>query len=137
MDDSLHRLSQKIFDRAAQSPELIGRCNLILIDSVGELEISTLKQAIVFLMATWSCTSRISYRTLVQVLGRGCWPDLCLYVVDTDSITQQFIEQQLPSTPNGDGETYWVRDGRIEHSMTQYGDNQADLVESYTRKIAR
>jgi hypothetical protein len=137
MNDSLHRFFQKIFDRAAQSPELIGRCNLILIDSVGELEISTLKQAIVFLMATWSCTSRTSYRTLVQVLGKDRWPELRIYVVNIDSVTEEFIEQQLPSAPHGDGETYWVRDGRIEHSMTKFGNNQADLVESYTRDIAR
>lgn len=91
----------------------IPEANVVLLPDE-PIRVASLNNGVVFVLAVWAGASQLSFRTLNEVLTET--PDhssVTLYVANTDyETTEAFIRQQ-GDVPNGNGETYWIKNGQV------------------------
>ena len=90
-------------------------------------EAMNMSSGIVFIFAEWSGDAIRAWRVLTKLLA----PLLNLppiRVVDADDLTPETTRALLDELPQGKGEIYWLKDGRVYAK-------QASLVESDSPKV--
>lgn len=91
------------------------------------ISFSALGAAIVFVWATWSGKAQLAIRALGKALaGISDLKNVQVYILDHDLDSTTDMLHDAGEEAWGNGETYWVRDGRIAAKMSKYG--EADCV---------
>jgi hypothetical protein len=81
--------------------------------------------SIVFVYAAWSAQSIIALRKLTAILADDPFAP-SFAIVDTDD---EAAVSTLEPVPSGNGETFWVRDGKIVASVTRGDELRKDVIE--------
>lgn len=99
-----------------------------IIEQDSGLDPSALKKAIVILHAVWSGSSAACLRCLasVSVSSHEPW----LYVVNTDTVSRAWMEKHFGGISHGRGETFWIKDGHIEHRDESYALRSDDVAKA-------
>lgn len=71
------------------------------------------------MLAAWSAPSLVALRDLTSVLAADPNASLPLIVVDAEAVTDARV-QELGTRPQGQGETFWVRDGCVIGSILRW-----------------
>ncbi len=91
---------------------------LILLPNEEAINICSIKQGILFILAKWSGASQLAFLALSKALvSLPALDGLYLYVADTDSENTQTLLSELGYGPAGAGETYWLLEGQIQHKV--------------------
>lgn len=108
----------------------------VLLPEEKPIDITSINQGILFVLAKWSGSSQISFRTLNAALAEfKNLSDLKLFIADTDSkMTEKFFEQ-IGEIPSGDGETYWIKDGTIIARGRKFEEIQKQLILENTNRL--
>lgn len=86
--------------------------------------IRSIRRGILFLMAFWSGPARQAFGELTEVLARRDAEGLELVVADVDGSLDLYLLPEFKGKVRGNGETAWVREGRIV-STSGLGPNSA------------
>lgn len=114
----------------------IGADRLILLDPEEAVKTELFKQGILFILAKWAGASLLSFRALNRALASLPKLDgLFLYVADTDSDSTQEFFSARKETPTGNGETYWILNGQVQHKLLRYDDQSISTLQEYTMSI--
>lgn len=87
----------------------------------GQLELTTISQAVLFVFAAWSGTSVASFRLLCEALAKKPVAKYPVIVLDADAFDLDTFKTILGELPQGKGETFWIKDGQIifrDHGYT-------------------
>ena len=104
---------------------------LVILPTVEEFA-PTESYFIVYIFAAWSAASIISFSCLTSTLSLIDFIDVNVYVVNIDGLTPSFISNVLKEVPEGWGETFWVKNRKIEHKLSRYTEKDAHIVKKYT-----
>jgi hypothetical protein len=85
----------------------------ILFVEVEDFDVSKIVRGVVTIYAVWSGTSHMAWRHLTSILSRDGSLPFFSYVIDADDLTPEFADATFSMQPHGDGESFWVRDGKI------------------------
>lgn len=100
-----------------------------------ETLVGTVDRGVLFLMAFWSGSSRISFSRLTELLVKEA-TEIELVVADVDGCSRTLTELPSFDPPfGGNGETAWIRNGQI--LATTSGTSGPDFFsESLTKLVA-
>jgi len=102
----------------------------------GGFQISTIKKGIVFVWATLSGAAQLALRALNNGLARlRDLAELEILIADNDDeMTQQFL-LSINETPSGEGETFWINEGRIQARLAKYNEKDLLAVQDLTERL--
>jgi hypothetical protein len=127
---------EDVFFQAAKNNNPLPEEILVVMASDNGLNTSSIPKGILFLMAVWSGGARQAFHCLKQVLSRINLDGLKVYVLNVDGMSIEFCQQQLSGFQLGGwGETFWIRDGKIQRSLLKYTSEERNIVEEYTREL--
>jgi hypothetical protein len=121
---------------AYQSCLSIEERRLVLLPSKESINICSIKQGVLFILARWSGASQLAFRAVNKALAS--LPDLdglYLYIADNDSENTQELLSELGDVPAGAGETYWLLDGQVQHKLSGYNEESVSVLREYTQHI--
>jgi len=96
---------------------------------------SEIKKGVLFVWAPWSVQSGLALDTLAAVLSSPDFRNIVLYIADNDAAsTGQFMDS-IGEIPAGKGETFWINNGEIVAGISDYTENDRDVLINYTRKL--
>jgi hypothetical protein len=98
-------------------------------------EVSSIRQGVLFVMATWSVQALSSFRHLNDVLSRLDLDGLKVFVADIDALTSGFDRLARGLVLGGYGETFWIRGGEVQYALSHCSPKLAGLVEQFTWAI--
>lgn len=98
-----------------------GKCKFLNADQLGGLK--KISPCIVFLHALWSVPSVKALKAYSAVFARfhSARP-LDFYIVNFDDVAHEFLEM-LPGPCGGNGETFFVRDGKVVENISQFDES--------------
>jgi hypothetical protein len=130
------RESYGMFVRAAKANNPLPAKNLVILNSVETLNISSIQRGVLFLLAVWSTPALIALDSVYRVLSRLNLGDLKFYVVNVDELPDSFCAGELAGfARRGWGETFWIRDGHIQSRLLRPTPEQENVIENYTRDL--
>jgi hypothetical protein len=107
----------------------------IIFPDVQQLTLASIFRGILFIFAGWSGPSVHAWKALTRALGGDRDLDFKVYVIDADELPTDFADHELKVLPHGNGETFWIRDGHILHSLSKYGDERDDEIRAFTKEV--
>ena len=93
-----------------------------------------IETGIIFILATWSAPTLVQFSLLTETLSKLDLDKLKIYVIDTDELNQADLEKQGISIPHGWGETYWIKNYKIEHFLNAK-ENDVSKIVLYTNEL--
>jgi hypothetical protein len=118
------------FDEVILKYSSIDRSFLMFVDDDKFPKIET---GIVFILATWSGASLVQFSVLTETLSNLKNEKLKIYVLDTDKLNQEDLNQ-IGILPQGWGETFWIKNYKIEHFLDNKECDVSKIV-LYTNEI--
>lgn len=114
--------------------------NYVLVEDV-DFDWRHLERGVLFVMASWSGASQVSFRTLNAALA-NCpeATDIRIYIFDTDTKTADRLFASMSpigEVRRGYGETFWIKQGQIDNSLARYSTDNLSVVETYIRSLFR
>jgi len=94
----------------------------INISEFRELNVSTITRAVLFVFATWSGTSIVSFRLLCESLARSPRAKFPIIVLDADGFDFDAFKKTFGDLPQGKGEAFWIENGQVvfrDHGYTK------------------
>jgi hypothetical protein len=85
----------------------------IEISQLRQLELAAIAQAVIFVFATWSGDSLQSFRLLCDEMAKNPAANFPIIVIDADGFDFEAFEKVFGESPQGKGETFWIRSGQI------------------------
>ncbi len=107
----------------------------IIFPDVQQLTLASILRGILFIFAGWSGPSVHAWKALTRVLASERELDFRVYVIDADELPNDFADHELKVLPHGNGETFWVRDGRILRSLSKYGTEHEHEIRAFTKEV--
>jgi len=110
---------------------------LRVLRSFEELQFSTIRRGIVFVLAAWSGPAVLALQRFTKVLKTIDTSSLDLLVLEIDSLAQGSAMQLFGSegfTTGGWGETIWIRDGRVVARELAHTASEV-LIERHTKGL--
>ncbi len=117
---------------ARLAPALAQRA--LITSSLDAIAIARLRLAVVIVHAPWSGPSHVALRALDAALGDAAI-DIIIAAIDADHDGTWF-RRELGITPQGAGETAWIRDGVVRTRMSAYGADDARALRALTEAVA-
>jgi hypothetical protein len=111
---------------------------LIILSGEVDRVIRQLRCGILFVDAPWSCSSRLAWQALTGVLSALDLQDLVVYVVNLDDIKDVegiFLGHLADRAPGGNGETYWIAEGKMIHRWQYTNLYKRAEVDEYLSRI--
>jgi hypothetical protein len=103
----------------------------VVIEPGTAIDFNLIRTGILFIIAERAAASRRSFRALMEALSsfEGLPPHF-LYIANTDESNAQKFFAAIGDGPNGNGETYWIKDGRVIAKLIAYdSDRSAEISE--------
>lgn len=94
----------------------------VVISRFDQLKLAYIERAIVFVFSTWSALAVMSFQFLCATMAKTSTKKLPLIVLNADEIDLDAFEKSLGELPQGKGEAFWVKNGRVvqrDHGYTQ------------------
>ena len=93
----------------------------IKISQFSQLELATITQAVLFIFATWSGASVVSFRLLCEALAKSPGGQFQILVLNADGFDFDAFKKGFGELPQGKGETFWIKRGQVvfrDHGYT-------------------
>ena len=93
----------------------------IKISQFSQLELATITQAVLFIFATWSGASVVSFRLLCEVLAKSPGAKFPIIVFNADGFDVDVFKGVFGELPQGKGEAFWIKRGQVvfrDHGFT-------------------
>lgn len=117
----------------------VSSASVVVLESDERPPVEEITNGILFVVAVWAATSILSFRALNSALDRFALPpDFRLYLLDTEGQGVIRLMEELGLVIGGDGETLWIRDGKIRHIMAKYNERDGKImadIEQYCREL--
>ena len=98
-----------------------GRIQIKLLD---DIDMTRPDPGVIIVFATWSGSSVVSFRFLCEALLQSPHALFPIYVVDADTIEPEAFVLRFGKRLNGNGETLWIKNGRLLHFDIGYTDEK-------------
>ncbi len=106
----------------------------IIFPKFDAFKIESIDIGILFIFAVWSPPSQFAWTRLSAFASKSEF-NFPVYVLNTDELTDSFIDNQLKERPHGYGETYWVKNGNVIHRLTRFSRSDLSIMTEYTRNL--
>jgi hypothetical protein len=93
----------------------------IKISQFSQLELGTITQAVLIIVATWSGAAIASFRLLCEALAKRPRTKFPVIVLDADGFDFDAFKKALGELPQGKGEVFWIEHGQVifrDHGYT-------------------
>jgi hypothetical protein len=100
-----------------------------------DLHLERIRRGVLFIFAAWSGQAVMAWQRLTRLLGSRDFEPLDLIVMDIECMTTQEMTQILGRTLHGQGETFWIRDGKLVASLEMHKSEMELLILSYTKRL--
>lgn len=114
----------------------IDESRIIVFPPDTDLCLSGITKGIIFVWATWSGSAQLAIKALgkaLQILPNQ--NDIQVYVIDGDTETAERFMNKVNETPEGGGETFWIRNGEVIAQMKKYTDKDLDMLKDVTANL--
>jgi hypothetical protein len=105
--------------------------------SLQEQQPDSVARAVVFICANWSAPARHALQVLSNEINAAYAdrPELDLFVLDTDDplVPPWAIARGI--LPQGYGETFWMRTGKVIYRMSKYTTSDRNQIVQFTESI--
>ena len=114
-------------------PSIVSKIHLVT--GPGQKLPNIIPQAVVFVHATWSAASGAALSALGQVLPGSTAAAVPVFVVDADALADDLHIGSETERPQGNGETYLVRDGKIIERLSGYSSVNISYVSDALSRV--
>jgi len=97
--------------------------------------LARVKNGVLVIVAGWSGAAKLAFGVLSEATSEFLTRGVSMYVIDHDELDGKAAERVLGTLPQGWGETYWVRDGRIVHSLSRYDQSAMQAIKNFTATL--
>ena len=101
----------------------------IRITQLGQIDIAEIDQGVVFVFATWSGSSIVSFKLLLDAAAQSIHAPFPIYVVDIDVIDHGTFVLKFGKKLNGNGETIWIKNGRVLYVDIGYTNTENQILQ--------
>jgi hypothetical protein len=108
---------------------------LQVVRDITTFDLSKIDRGIVLIFAAWSGHSVIALQRVTQSLSRGDLDCLEIKVIDIESMTGQDMKRLFGRVFHGDGETLWIREGKIVAQLEAFEPESESSILACTRKL--
>lgn len=120
------------FKEAVSKYGRIDKRFLVFLENVEKFQ--DIETGVVFILAVWSAPALVQFSRLTEHLSGLNLGDLKIYVMDTDILTNDDLKRKLFPVPHGWGETFWIKNRKIEHFMNSK-EHDASKIVLYTSEL--
>ena len=100
----------------------------IRISQFNQLELVTITQAALFIFATWSGASVLSFRLLCEALAKSPGTRFPIIVLDADGFDFEAFKRTFGELPQGKGEAFWIKRGKVVFRDQGYTDETSKTL---------
>jgi hypothetical protein len=108
---------------------------LQIVSNTADLHLERIRRGVLFVFAAWSGQAVMALQRLTRLLGSRDFEQLEVIVLDIECMTTQEMTQIFGRTLHGDGETFWIREGKLVASLEIYKSEIEMLILGYTRRL--
>ena len=93
----------------------------IRLTQFSQLELATITDAVLFVLATWSGPSIISFRLLCEGLAKNPGVQFPILLINADDYEFVAFRKTFGELPQGWGEAFWIKNGQVvfrDHGFT-------------------
>jgi hypothetical protein len=108
---------------------------LQIISNTVDLHLERVRRGVLFVFAAWSGQAVLALQRLTRLLGSRDFELLDLIVIDIECMTAQEMTQIFGRTLHGDGETFWIREGKLVASLEVYKSEIELMILAYTKRL--
>jgi len=95
-----------------------------------QLELQTISQGVLFVFAAWSGAAILSFRLLCEAVSRSPEASFPIIVIDADAYDFDAFRQGFGGLPQGKGEAFWIKGGKIVFRDDGYTHETKDSLET-------
>lgn len=100
----------------------------IKVSQFSQLELATIAQGVVFVFATWSGASGVSFKLLCEMLARSPDARFPLFVINADGFDGNAFKRTFGELPQGYGEAFWIKGGQVRFRDHGYTDETKNAL---------
>ena len=108
--------------------------NRIQFPSASSFNVAEIPGASLFIFAVWSGPSVQAFQSLTSVLASRSDLDVPILLLNTDDIPERVFDK-LKIVPAGAGETFWIKHGRILHTVRYFKQTSPREIIEFTRNL--
>jgi hypothetical protein len=108
--------------------------NDIQFPSASSFNVEGIPGAILFIFAVWSGPSVQAFQSLTSVLASRSDLAVPILVLNTDDIPEGVLHK-LKIVPAGAGETFWIKHGRILHTVRYFKQTSPREIIEFTQSL--
>jgi hypothetical protein len=109
--------------------------NLIRFPTRSSLILNQIPCGILFIFAVWSGPAIQAFKQLTSVLASRRDLAVPIFVLNTDEIPEAFFDNTLKVVPAGAGETFWIKDGGIVHTVRYFKQTSSPEIIQFTESL--
>jgi hypothetical protein len=107
----------------------------IRVSQFNQLELAKIAQGVLFIFATWSGASIVSFRLLCEALSGSPEAKFPITVINAEGFDFEAFKKAFGELPQGKGEAFWVKGGQVLFRDHGYTDEINDLLQARIKSL--
>jgi hypothetical protein len=105
-----------------------------LIGDIADFRLAEVRRGVVIIFSAGNGQAVLAFERLTRFLAARDVP-VELIVIDIESMTTQEMKQFFGREFHGQGETLWIRDGKVTTVLEAYGPDAEVLLLNYSKRL--